>query len=235
MKFLFSIILLLMYSFSFAQTLNQFDTNGNRHGIWKKYFEGTKSVRYEGEFNHGKEIGLFKFYKYIDKKSVLSATKEINDSNHIAQVKFFSSQGNIISMGKMNGKKFIDTWTYFHKNSEEVLRIEHYDDSGLQQGELMVYYKNGELAEKSNYLNDKLEGNSSWYNENGIKIKEFTYSIDLLHGPSKYYTNSGILLVEGIYKKGKKHGIWKYYENGILKEEKDFTRKSKNPYKRKAP
>ena len=97
MKFLFSIILLLMYSFSFAQTLNQFDTNGNRHGIWKKYFEGTKSVRYEGEFKHGKEIGVFKFYKYIDEKSVLSTTKQFNDSNYIAEVKFFSSQCNFNS------------------------------------------------------------------------------------------------------------------------------------------
>lgn len=235
MKSIFSIILLFNLNFSFIQDINQFDANGNRHGIWKKYFEGTKSIRYEGEFKHGKEIGIFKFYKYIDSKSVLSATKQFNDSNNVAEVKFFSSQGNVISRGKMNGKKFINTWTYFHKNSDKVMRIEHYDDTGIQQGELNVYYENGKLAEKSIYLNGKLEGSSYWYNENGIKIKEFTYSKDILHGPSKYYTNSGVLLVEGNYKKGKKHGIWKYYENGKFKEEKDFTRKSKNPYKRKAP
>jgi antitoxin component YwqK of YwqJK toxin-antitoxin module len=228
-------ILLLWCSFSFAQAINQFDPNGNRHGIWKKNFEGTKSVRYEGEFKHGKEIGLFKFYKYIDKTSMLSATKQFNDSNDVAEVKFYSSKGHVISSGKMDGKKFIDTWTYFHKNSDKVMRIEQYDSSGMQQGELLVYFENGELAEKSNYVNGNLEGNSAWFNENGIKIKEFTYRNNILDGPSKYYTNSGKLLVEGSYKNGRKHGIWKYYEDEKLKEEKDFTRKSKNPYKRKAP
>lgn len=235
MKVLFPIILIFFSNLSFTQEINQFDSNGNRHGIWKKYFEGTKSVRYEGAFKHGKEVGLFKFYKYIDKKSVLSAEKEFNDNNNIAQVTFYSSQGNVISSGKMNGKKFIDTWTYFHKNSENIMRIEHYDDSGKQQGELKVFYVNGELAEKSNYLHGKLEGKSYWYNERGIKIKEFTYDKDKLNGPSRYYTNSGDLLVEGAYKNDKKHGIWKYYENGELRQEKDFTRKSKNPYKKKAP
>ncbi len=235
MKLLLSFLLLIVSSFSFSQDINKYDSNGNRHGIWQKNFEGTKAIRYEGEFKHGKEVGLFKFYKYIDEKSVLSATKQFNDSNDIAEVKFYSSQGQVISKGKMIGKKFVGPWIYFHKNSENIMRIEEYDNLGLQQGELRVYFENGELAEKSNYLNDNLEGKSYWYNENGIKIKEFTYRNNELHGPSKYYSNSGELLIEGSYKNAKKHGIWKYYENGELKETKDFTRRSKNPYKRKAP
>ncbi len=221
-----------MTNMVFSQEDNQFDTNGKRHGVWKKTFEGTKAVRYEGQFNHGKEVGLFKFYKYVSKKSVLSATKQFNDTNNIADVKFLTSKGKVISEGQMDGKKYIGEWKYYHKNSKQLLRTEHYDKAGLQQGDLLVYYEDGTVAERSNYKDGKLEGKSIWYNEKGIPVKEFIFINDELSGLSKYYTNDGELLIEGVYRNGKKHGIWKYYENGKLKEEKDFTKRSKNPYKK---
>ena len=62
------VIVLFVHFFviiAFAQKNNQMDADGNRHGIWKKNFDNTQQVRYEGEFNHGKEIGLFKFYKLL--------------------------------------------------------------------------------------------------------------------------------------------------------------------------
>ncbi len=232
MKDFIKILLLLIYSTSFCQVVNQFDQDGLRHGIWKKTFEGTNAIRYEGQFNHGKETGLFKFYKYIDNKSVLSATKQFNTEDDIAEVKFFSTKGKLISNGSMKGKNFIGVWTYYHKNSDAILRTEQYDNEGLQQGELLVYYENGTVAERSLYKNGKPDGKSFMYNEDGIIIKEFTYTDNVLNGPSKFYTSSGQLLIEGSYRNGKKHGIWKYYEEGILKEEKDFTRRSKNPYKK---
>lgn len=225
-------LLLSISSIVYSQEINQFDTNGKRHGDWKKTFEGTKAVRYEGQFNHGKEVGLFKFYKYINKKSVLSATKQFNETNNLADVKFFTSKGKVISEGQMDGKKYIGIWNYYHKNSKQLLRTEQYDNNGLQQGELLVYYDNGTIAERSNYKDGKLEGKSVWYNEKAIAVKEFIFENDELHGLSKYYSNEGDLLIEGVYRSGKKHGIWKYYENGKLKEEKDFTRRSKNPYKK---
>ncbi len=223
-------ILLVMSNMVFSQDINEFDDNGKRHGVWKKTFEGTKAVRYEGQFNHGKEIGLFKFYKYVNKKSALSATKQFNETNNIANVKFFTSKGKVISEGQMDGKKYIGPWKYYHKNSKQLLRTEQYDNNGLQQGELLVYYEDGTIAERSNYKDDMLEGKSVWYNEKGVPVKEFVFENDELHGHSKYFSNEGELLIEGLYKKGKKHGIWKYYQNGKLVKEKDFTRRSKNPY-----
>jgi antitoxin component YwqK of YwqJK toxin-antitoxin module len=235
MKIFIKILLLLIYSNSFGQVVNQFDQDGLRHGIWKKTFDGTNDFRYEGQFNHGKETGLFKFYKYIDKKSVLSATKQYNHDDNIAEVKFFSSKGKLISNGSMKGKNFIGVWTYYHRNSDVVLRTEQYDNEGLQQGELLVFYENGTVAEKSLYKNGKLDGKSFLYNEDGVKIKEYTYSDNVLNGSSKFYTSRGQILIEGSYRDGKKHGIWKYYKDGELKETKDFTKHSKNPFKKKAP
>lgn len=230
MRKLLFVILSISYSIH-AQEINQFDTNGQRHGTWKKEFEGTNALRYQGQFKHGKEIGLFKFYKYISGKSVLSATKQFNENNDISRVKFYSSKGKLISEGLMHGKKYIGEWKYYHKNSNQLLRMENYDEQGNQQGELMVYYENGKLAEKSFYENGKLQGISIWYNDQGVVIKELNYDKGELHGLAKHFTNSGSLIIVGEYKRDKKHGLWKYYENGKLVKEKNFTKPSKNPYK----
>ena len=227
MKFLNLILFLLTVSIALAQTMNQFDTDGKRHGHWAKTFNNTKVLRYEGEFFHGKEIGKFKFYKNVNNKAVLSATRLFNKENDITDVKFFTSKGKLISEGKMDGKTYIGTLKYYQKNSDSLLILERYNNSGRLVGERFVYYENGQIAEKQNYKDGKLDGVSKWYSEKNSVLKEFIYVNGQLHGLSKYYNPKGELLVEGQYKRGKKDGIWKYYENGKLKEEKDFTYKPK--------
>lgn len=210
-----------------GQNINQFDLNGKRHGIWQKTFKDTNVLRYEGTFIHGKEIGLFKFYKNISDKAVLSATKLFDDTNGTAQVIFFDTNGKPISEGKMLGKLYIGTWKFYHKNSKNLLILEHYNESGQLHGERYVYYKNGQIAEKQHYQNGKLEGTSFWYSERQIVLKAYNYVNGELHGVSKFYNPKGELLAEGLYKRGKKDGMWRYYENDSLVKQKDFTYKPK--------
>ncbi len=214
-----------------AQEINQLDANGKRHGVWKKNFDGTNQLRYEGQFDHGKEVGLFKFYKLIKKKSVLTATKSFDENTNIADVTFFASNGKEISKGKMNGKVYIGEWQYFHNKNGGLMTKEFYNDNGQLHGEKLVFYDNGKIAEQINYVNGKKEGVSTWLSLKGVKLKEFMYENDQLHGVSKYYSGNGDLLVEGRYKRDKKTGVWKYYKNGKLVDEKDFTYVSKNPKK----
>jgi len=226
-------LILTMVSFSaVSQTaVNQFDDNGERHGVWKKYFDKTDQLRYEGKFDHGKEIDTFKFYTLKNKKSVLSAVKVFNPNNNKASVKFISSRGKLISEGMMNGRLYIGKWTYYHNKFDAIMSVEFYNDNGNLEGEKVIYYPNGKIAEKSNYKDGKLEGESKWYSEKGRLLKDFLYENDELHGMAKYYDADGIILAEGEYQRGRKHGIWKYYEAGKLKETKDHTRRSKNPKK----
>ena len=226
-----SILLFFVSTMIFAQDINQLDANGKRHGIWRKNFDKTKVLRYEGEFSHGKEIGIFKFYKNINGKSLLTATRVFNDNDNIADVKFYTSKGKVLSEGQMDGKRYIGVWKYYQTNSSQLLNLEHYNNGGLLQGERLVYYDNGQIAQKELYKDGKLHGISSWYSDKGIKIKEFHFENDELHGLSQYYSTEGHLIVEGSYKRDRKHGIWKYYNGGKLVEEKDFTPKSK--YKKK--
>ena len=226
----FFILTLILTKVS-AQSINQFDEKGQRHGPWKDNFEKTTEPRYEGTFDHGKEVGTFKFYKLVDGKSKLSATREFLPNSDKINVKFFSSKGKLISEGVMKGKIFIGKWVYYHNNSDRIMTIEHYNDNGVLEGEKLVYYETGQVAEKSNYVNGEIDGISLWYAPNGKVLKEFSYKNGILDGVSKYYNDAGQLLAEGAYRNDKKHGIWKYYENGKLTEEKDFTTYSKNPKK----
>lgn len=222
-RFYSVLFFLLTYSFMFSQDINQVDANGKNHGVWKKNFEGTNILRYEGAFLHGKEIGLFKFYKNINKKAVLTATKAFNENNDIAYVTFYSSKGKVISEGEMDGKKFIGKWKYYQRTNNELLTVEFYNNSGKLQGERTVFYPNGEIAEKQTYKNGKLEGVSKMFSEQNILLSELLYVNGELHGYSKYYSPKAELVAEGLYKNDKKTGVWKFYEDGKLTEEKDFT------------
>ena len=226
--FKLSLVLFLITNLSVsAQNTNQLDANGKRHGVWKKTFDNTSILRYEGTFLHGKEIGVFKFYKKINNKASLTATKKFNDTNTIAVVKFYSSRGKLISEGEMNGKTYLGDWKYYQKNSNQLLILEHYNNHGYLEGERFVYYKNGQIAEKQNYLDGKLNGESIWYSDTNTVLKHYIYVNGQLHGKAKFYNPKGILLTEGQYKKDKKNGVWKFYKNGKLIEEKDFSYKPK--------
>ncbi|TNJ43074.1 toxin-antitoxin system YwqK family antitoxin [Tamlana fucoidanivorans] len=217
------ILVLLFTSTLFSQNINQFDAQGKRHGIWKKYFDDTNILRYEGQFHHGKEIGVFKFYKLYKGKGILSATKTFNANDNIVEVKFMASNGKVISEGLMNGKMYIGEWKYYQKTSDKLLTLEAYNDEGKLIGERLVYYPNGNIAEKQNYANGQLQGESIIYSEKEVVLKKLQYDGGELHGPAAFYNPKGELITEGAYKRDKKNGIWKYYENGKLVDEKDFT------------
>lgn len=210
-----------------AQNFNQFDNNGQRHGKWKKNFENTEVTRYEGEFEHGKEIGTFKFYKNIDGKAVLTATKVFNKNNTEAQVTFLASTGKKISEGKMRGKDYIGKWVIYHKNANQVMTEEFYNDKGKLEGERTVYYLSGQVAEKAHYKDGLLDGESKWFAENGNIIKIINYKADKFDGYYKIYNKNGVIATEGQYKNDVKCCVWKRYKDGELVEEKDFDKKGK--------
>ena len=186
-KFYSLLFFLLSCSFMFVQDFNQFDANGKRHGVWKKNFEDSNIIRYEGQFSHGKEIGLFKFYKNYKKKAILSATKQFTEEDNKAQVKFLASSGKVISEGRMDGKIYIGTWKYYQKNSDKLLTLEHYNNQGELVGDRLVYYPNGQIAEKQYYINGKLNDACLWYSEKNVVLKSFFYEKGELHGDAKFY------------------------------------------------
>ena len=65
MKFsFFKIVLFFLFCQTiFSQTdFNKLDEKGKKHGFWKGVYEDTKNPKYEGTFEHGKEVGVFTFF-----------------------------------------------------------------------------------------------------------------------------------------------------------------------------
>lgn len=207
-------------SLMFSQTeINQFDEAGKRHGIWKKHYSDSTQLRYEGRFEHGKEVGTFKFY-CEDCKDKPSAILHYNKRNNIADVQYLDKKGKVISEGQMENHERIGKWKYFHPNSEILMSEEHYSNGKLD-GIIVTYYPNGKKTEEIEYSSGVQNGIHNYFSEEGILIKKLIYENGKLHGPAFYYDAQGQLTIEGFYKNGKKDKIWKYYENGrVVLEEK---------------
>lgn len=218
--FFLTLILTLGYA---QEPVNQFDKDGKRHGLWTKNYHKTDQKRYEGQFVHGKEVDTFKYYTLSGGKSVLSATKVFRLKDSLADVKFYTSKKNVISEGKMNGKRYVGQWIYYHKNSTAKMIEENYNDNGKLEGDRTVFYKNGLVAEEVHYKSGKLHGASKWFSENNVLLRHSIYKYGSLHGRTINYDSDGNITSEGDYREDRKFGIWKYYESGELKKEIDHT------------
>jgi len=202
--------------------INQFDAQGKRHGVWQKKYPGTDQLRYEGRFEHGKEVGTFKFYCESCKKQA-SVIKEFNANNSISEVKYYTSKGKLVSEGAMDGKERIGEWLYFHEKSADIMTREHYKNGKLD-GKKITYYTNEQVTEEIQYVMGVKEGPNNYYAPDGILLKKLQYRDDLLVGQAFYYDAHGNLSIEGSYKKGKKNGLWKYYKNGKVVLEEKFPK-----------
>ena len=219
--------LFLMYG---QNAVNGFDAQGNRHGAWVKYYEGTKNIRYKGQFEHGKETGIFTHY-INNARHTVAATRDFTRSADYALVTYFASNGSIISQGKMKGKKRSGEWKIFHKNSEQVMHIENYKGGALD-GSFKTFFDTGQLFEHYNYADGKRQGAATTYFSNGKKSGTFQYKDDKLHGEVAYFDVEGHMTSSGSYKDDKRVGIWKFYEEGKQVDSVDYS-PVKNPKYRK--
>ena len=217
-------LFLTFFSF-YSQEINQFDDKGNRHGLWKGYYEETKHLKYEGEFKNGKEIGTFIFYDNTKKKEIIA--KRVFNTKGEAYTAFFKGKFKV-SEGLVVDKKNESLWITYHKDSDIPMMKENYKN-GLLHGEKKVYYHDGDIVEESNYVNGKREGVYKKYALSGKVIEELNYKSDKIHGAAIYRDYQGNVTIEGQYKNNLSSGIWKYYKNGKLErtENKDAQKKAR--------
>ena len=92
-------ISLFVIAQSFGQEVNQLDENEERTGLWQKYYPN-KRLRYEGTFEKGKEVGVFKFYSINASKSPM-VIKTYSPDGSESKVQFFTNNGVLESEGMM--------------------------------------------------------------------------------------------------------------------------------------
>jgi len=208
------------YTASAQNKVNQLDANKERHGIWKKTYTQSKQLRYEGEFEHGKEIGTFKFYCETCGDQP-EAVKEFDAKNGTAKVKFYSKEGKLLSEGNMEAKNKIGEWMYYAEESKAIIMRENYVDGKLD-GEKTTYYQDGAITERLQFVKGKQEGESIYLSPKGKVLKKLYYKDGLLNGPAEYYDAYGNRTMKGFYKDGMKSGAWTYYKGSKVLFEKYY-------------
>jgi antitoxin component YwqK of YwqJK toxin-antitoxin module len=210
------VIFLLISTVSFAQDYNKLDENGKRHGVWKGVYEESKRPRYEGTFDHGKEVGIFKFFDDTKAATVI-ATREFNVKEGSCFTIFYNQNKNKVSEGKVVNKQFEGEWKYYHEDLPTIMTLEYYKNGKLE-GVRKVFYQSGKIAEETSYKNGIKEGNYKSYAENGIVLEESIYKKGEYDGLAIYKDPNNQIVGQGLYKQGKKAGMWKVLEKGKLKE-----------------
>ena len=224
-----SIIFLFFFNtlFSLAQTdFNKLDNNGKKHGVWKGLYPESKRVRYEGTFEHGKEVGVFNYYDDTKAQSLI-ATREFTAKDNSVYTIFYDQRKNKVSEGKQVNKLFEGQWKYYHQNSKEVMTIENYKNGKLE-GLRTVFYPSTKIAEETNYSNGKKNGLYKKYSEkDAVVLEESNYKNGEYDGLAIYRDPLGNIVAQGKYVNGKKKGIWQFYENGKLVSEENMSKVKK--------
>lgn len=211
---------------TFAQAdLNQLDDRGQRHGFWRGLYPESKRVRYEGNFVHGKETGMFKFFEDTPEHVVVATRAFAEDGS--AYTIFYDQKNNKISEGKEVNRKYEGVWKYYQKASAEVFTLEYYK-AGKLEGKRTVYYIGGKPAEETTYKNGIKEGPYRKYTESGIVLEETNYKNGEYDGYAVFRDALGKIASEGNYNKGRKRGIWKFYKDGKLEREENMSKSKTN-------
>jgi antitoxin component YwqK of YwqJK toxin-antitoxin module len=212
------IFLLLISITAFSQDkINQLDDKGNRHGLWRGTHKDSNRIRYEGNFNHGKEEGIFNYFDDT-KAASLIATRDFYKGDGSCFAVFYDQKANKVSEGTLVNKLPEGEWKYFHFESKQPMSVEFYS-KGKLEGARKVFYTDGTLAEETNYKNGNKEGNSKIYSEKGELIEAHIYKNGQYNGLASYFDGLGNKMYEGNYVNGKRVGTWKFFEkNKVIKE-----------------
>jgi antitoxin component YwqK of YwqJK toxin-antitoxin module len=210
------LIFLFVNAVSFAQDFNKLDENGTKHGLWKGIYEESKRPRYEGTFNHGKEVGTFKFFDDTKAGTVI-ATREFNAKDNSCYTTFYNQKNNKVSEGKVLNKQFEGEWKYYHEDSPAIMTLEKYTNGKLE-GVRKVFYKSGKITEETTYKNGIKNGVYKSYAENGTVLEETTYKNGEYDGLAIFRTPDNKIAGKGVFKNGKKVGMWKVLEKDKLKD-----------------
>lgn len=240
---LFGILAFIVASFcASAQTeTNKLDAQGKKHGVWKGTYAESKRPRYEGTFEHGKEIGTFKFFDDT-KTGTVVATREFKPDGSAYTI-FYKDGKFKVSEGKEVNRLYEGKWIYYHENLPDIMTIENYK-AGKLDGKRTVYYRGsgvaGEenVAEEAHYTNGLKNGPYKSFTMKGTVLEDSNYKNGQLDGPAAYYDPLGKLVSKGVFKNGKKVGFWEFYKDGKLvkKDNMEVIKKRKKPSKpRKDP
>lgn len=186
--------------------VNYKDINGLKQGLWKKQYKSGKTA-YVAHFKNDKLIGNYKrFYK--GGKLSLEVNYEDNESG-AAKIyydnKILGAEGRYVNRNVKDG-----LWKYYGSDGRIVIQLTY--ANGIQEGQEIKFWKNGQKMEEKNWMNGQEDGLWAQWFENG-KQKLKTRMIKgkrsgVYYG---YYPNGGYY-VKGWYKDDLRVKEWTFYD-----------------------
>jgi antitoxin component YwqK of YwqJK toxin-antitoxin module len=85
--------------------------------------------------------------------------------------------------------------------------------NGLKEGEAQLFYPNGQLEIKGQFIGDKQDGLFTTYYKDGTLKSEIRWSEGFMEGESVEYDSLGIKIGWGTYLNGSKTEDWRYQED----------------------
>ncbi|TDD98469.1 toxin-antitoxin system YwqK family antitoxin [Flavobacterium cellulosilyticum] len=212
------LILLNLFCVQAQNQVNKLDEKGNKNGPWIGKYADTKNLKYEGTFDHGKEIGIFTFYDNAKTKRVV-ATREFTPLDNSAYTIVYDQLKNKVSEGKVVDKLSEGKWIYYHKASKNIMSTEFYS-KGKLEGLRSVFYPSTKIAEEMMFKDNQKNGIYKKYTETGIVIEESNFKNNQFDGPAVFRDpDEGTIVSKGKFTNGKKTGVWQFYDRGKLVKE----------------
>lgn len=207
----FLLCTLVMIAFgASSQSVNQTDAQGKKHGVWKKNHDNGK-LRYQGQFDHGKEVGTFTFYFPTGD---IKAINKFRGKSGVAYSYQFGGDSILAAEGKYINSKRDSIWTFYDIDGNLVAREAYKNDK--KQGESITYFPSGRKAEVVIYKDGVKQGEWLQFYESGKPKTKGKYLNGKLDGEVLYYETTGRIRVKGQYVKGLMDGNW-YFFNDVNK------------------
>lgn len=215
-KYIFLVIFFVVPLSLIAQNRdkNQLNDKGQKTGYWLA-LDDDGNKKYEGNFMNGHPVDSLKRY-YPD--GTLKAIMVYDKSGITVNAELFDEEGRIRAKGNYLNKRKDGKWSFYGSKNNLMIEIEYKDD--LLNGHGIRYFANGDIMERTNWINGIFHGIQQVYLEGGIKSSEFFYKMGKLNGLYFIYYPDGKKAMTGEYLLNKKEGDWIYYlRNGNI----DYT------------
>jgi antitoxin component YwqK of YwqJK toxin-antitoxin module len=227
MKNIFFLILMAAVPLMGQAQFNQTNTKGQKHGEWRKNYPNSKQLRYKGQFENGVEIGTFIYYH---ENGRVQTENTYRGKSRICYSKHYSDKGVLIAEGLYAKNERDSTWR-FYSDALGILISEETFQKGKRNGQVITYFKDGKVAERTTYVMDVKQGQWEQNFEDGQPKVRGNYVNNQLEGEVTYFSDiSGKQMAKGHYKAGLRDGVWIFwdengrptrretYEKGILKK-----------------
>lgn len=174
------LVLFLVSSDAYAQSINQTDSLGKKHGFWKYYGKEKKDSKLcddclveEGFYEHGKKTGEWKSYHSNGKiKSVV----EFKNNRPQGKYRKYYDNGQLEEDGIFIRVHHLDTFKRYHPNGK-MMELKFFNTNGKNDGDIYRWYENGKLELKYRVVNGVEDGKLERYYPNG-ELQEKRYYVN---------------------------------------------------------